>query len=301
MKTSRVPWLGIGSAVLGAAVGAAAALVMAAQVRPRVLHTPTRVPPEPLEPGARFPHDAFTPVLQAIVDEDGLVDYEALRHDPVGLYQCLAWAEAYSPRNTPDHFPTEADQFAFWLNTYNLLVLHAVLDSYPVGSILQVKPVGRVFYALRFPIGGQMFTLEEIEHGIIRPTFRDPRSHFALSPATLGGPRLRNEAYLPNRLEDQLADQTTRFLHDDTKVRVNVMDRVVEASPLFKWFSHDFTDWLRATAPDQPADLTAYLLPYLSDVGRTVVIDDNYPLRYTAYDWRLNISPRALRAAEEAA
>ncbi len=301
MKTSRVPWLGIGSAVLGAAVGAAAALVMAAQVRPRVLHTPTRVPPEPLNPDDPFPHEAFTAVLHAIVDDEGLVDYEALRHDPVGLYQCLAWAEAYSPRNTPGFFPADADRFAYWLNTYNMLVLHAVLDSYPVGSLLQVKPVGRVFYALRFPIGGQMLTLEEIEHGIIRPTFRDPRSHFALSPATLGGPCLRNEAYLPDRLEEQLEEQARRFMTDEEKVRVNVMDRVVEVSTIFKWFSHDFTDWLQAVAPDKPADVTAYILPYLSDVGRTVVIDDEYPLRYIGYDWRLNISPRALRAAEEAA
>jgi hypothetical protein len=297
----RVPWVGIGSAVLGVALGAATALVVAAKVRPRVLHTPTRVPPEPLQPGARFPHEAFTPVLQAVVDDDGLVDYEKLRHDPMGLYRFIAWIEAYSPLNTPDFFPVDADRFAYWLNAYNALALFAVLDAYPVSTILQVPPVGRVFYALRFLVGGQPMTLEEIEHGTIRPTFRDPRTHFALSPGTLGGPRLLAEAFLPERLDEQLDAQTLRFLSDDEKVRVDVMNRVLLVSPIFKWFGNDFTAWLREVAPDKPADLISYILPYLSDVGRTVVIDDNYPLRFRGYDWRLNISPRATRAMEEAA
>ncbi|HOS44057.1 MAG TPA: DUF547 domain-containing protein [Armatimonadota bacterium] len=299
--SNRIPWARIGATVAGAAVGAATALVVAAQLRPRVLHTPTRVPPEPLPPGARFPHEDFSPVLRAIVDEDGLVDYAALRRDPMGLYRFVAWIEAYSPQNTPAFFPADADRLAYWLNAYNALALLAVCDAYPVASILQVRPVGRVFYALRFPVGGTLMTLEEIEHGVIRPVFHDARTHFALSPAARGGPRLRREAYLPERLEEQLGDQMRRFLTDDEKVRVDVMNRALLVSPIFTWFADDFTTWLRDTAPDQPNDLITMMLPYLSDVGRTVVIDDNYPLRYRAYDWRLNASPRATETMQEAA
>jgi hypothetical protein len=301
MRTRRTPWGIVGAVTAGTALGVAAALAIQEQIRPRMLASPVPVPPEPLAPDLAFPHGLFTEVLRPIVDDMGLVDYEALLHDPTRLYRYVAWLEAYSPLNTPEHFPTDNDRFAYWLNAYNALVLFAVCQHYPVFSVLTMPPVGRFFYALRFNVGGRPMSLEDIEHGVLRPVFADPRIHFALATGTLGGPRLMTQAFLPEYLDEQLEDRATAFMHDPSKVRVDVETHSLLVSPLFLWFRDDFIAWTRAHAHAAQVSLVDYLLPYLSDIGRSLVESEHYVIRTFSFDWRLNRSPRGIQQIEEAA
>ena len=117
-----------------------------------------------------------------------------------------------------DGLAGERERFAFWANAYNLLAIKAVLDQYPTrsirdgGSLLQPiwkKKVGTV--------AGREYALDDIEHGILRREFKEPRVHFAIVCASLSCPDLRPEPFGAERLDAQLDEQTRAFLANPTK------------------------------------------------------------------------------------
>lgn len=244
----------------------------------------------PAVPGAAAADDfaAFGRVLERHVQAGAvagirthLVDYGALAAD--ADYQAAVSALAAAK---PDTLQGDAEKIAFWTNAYNLLAIKTVVDRYPVASIrdggnllfpIWKKDVGRV--------GGKEYSLDEIEHGILRRDFREPRVHMALVCASLSCPDLRREVYRADRLDEQLNDQAARFLANPTKgVRPESPARA-EVSSIFRWFGGDFAEaggvaaWIRAHAP-----------PALREqIGK--LTDDG--LSWLDYDWSLNDSARA--------
>ena len=123
---------------------------------------------------------------------------------------------------------TEEQRLAFWINAYNAFTIKAIIDHYPIkrsftlvgifyapsDSILQIKGV---WTKLQFRALGNMVTLEEIEHETLRKKFNEPRIHMAINCASISCPDLRNEAYTPEKLEEQLADASTNFVNNPDK------------------------------------------------------------------------------------
>lgn len=208
-----------------------------------------------------------------------LVRYADLRNDP--LYQQavkdLASADA-------EALATEAERFAFWINAYNLLAIKTVVEHYPIASI---RDVGGFFSPVwKQPAGivaGKPYSLDEIEHGILRPRFHDPRVHFAVVCASVSCPDLRAEAYTGSRLSEQLNDAARRFLENPAK-GVVVENGSVSVSSIFRWFGDDFETgggvlaFIRAEA--SPALVTE--LGNFKDSG----------LSWIDYDWSLNDAAR---------
>lgn len=175
-----------------------------------------------------------------------------------------------------------AEQLALWLNLYNALTLRVVLDAYPVASIKDVTLGGRAgsgpWRAKLVTVEGRALSLDDIEHGIVRPLFAEPRIHYAVNCAAVGCPSLWPEPFRAAALERQLDDAGRRFVADPRGVSVDTSGRVT-ASSLYNWFQADFggseravLDHLRGLAP-----------PALAE--RLAVADgiDAY-----AYDWALN-------------
>ena len=138
---------------------------------------------------------------------DGLnrVDYRgwaASTADRAALDSFIAAHEAARPSTL-----SRNDQFAFWANLYNAVTLDVVMDAYPVGSIRDIRPtllsIGP-WGAQRVTVEGRRLSLDDIEHRIMRPTFRDPRVHYAVNCASIGCPNLQREAFRGARLETQL-------------------------------------------------------------------------------------------------
>jgi hypothetical protein len=147
---------------------------------------------------------------------------------------------------------TEKQKIAFWINAYNAFTIKAIIDHYPIkrgfslvgifyapsNSILQIKGV---WTKLQFRAVGKMVTLEEIEHEILRKKFNEPRIHMAINCASISCPDLSSEAYTPDKLEEQLAQASVRFVNNPQKgVSVNQDNRKVKFSKIFKWFGEDF-------------------------------------------------------------
>ena len=251
-------------------------LLQACSVKPDLV-----LPAGDVQTPTTFDHSTFDTVLRTYVAADGLVDYEALAtSDALTPYlQVLAATD-------PSQLSDDA-QFAFWINAYNALTLKLIADNYPTRSILRLTPVGYIVPKVTTPfdvdvgyVGGEIRTLNEIEHEILRVRFEDPRLHFAIVCAAMSCPPLRTEAYVPERLDTQLADQGRSFLFDRSKNAVPVDAKTIRLSKIFDWFEEDFAD--------DKVGLQRFLAPYFEGTVREKLEAGAYEVDYTKYDWTLN-------------
>lgn len=135
------------------------------------------------------------------------------------------------------------EQKAYWINLYNALTVDVMLDHMPVSSIMDVAISPGLFS--RGPWGkklatveGQAMSLDDIEHRILRPIFRDPRVHYAVNCASLGCPNLQPTAFTAERLDAQLDDAARAYVNHPRGVTVK--DGKVVVSSIYIWFQEDF-------------------------------------------------------------
>lgn len=230
----------------------------------------------------RVDHGAFDRLLGEHVDAQGRVDYDAFQRAPeFGRYlELLA-------RTDPAELPAP-ERLALWINAYNaytiaLINRHDERESIrninrTLGFIKGKGPWGEPLAR----VGGRDYTLDEIEHGIIRERFREPRIHFALVCAARGCPPLRREAYTGARLNAQLDEQARRFLlREPSKNRVEVGERRVYLSRIFDWYGEDFGK--------SPAAIGRYLAGFHPPgPARELLLGGDFRIEHTPYDWSLN-------------
>jgi hypothetical protein len=167
-----------------------------------------------------------------------------------------------------------AEQMAFLINAYNAFTVEKVLTRYPdLASIRDFGIVfGNPFRDRFFSLLGEPFSLDRIEHEVLRKRYADPRIHYAVNCASVGCPMLREEAYVAVRLERQLDEQALRFLSDRTRNRVR--GGRLEVSRIFDWFREDF----------EPRE--TYFVRYAAALGLPPGAPP--PLAFLDYDWSLN-------------
>ena len=228
---------------------------------------------------------AWTRVLSDFA-RDGGVDYAALQDRPEELEAYLA-SLADMRAEDLDY----EDALAFWSNAYNAVVLKHVLDRYP--EIESVKEEDGFFDELTFPVAGAERTLDEIETA--GRDLGDPRVHFAVVCASTSCPDLFEEPFRGDRIDQQLAAVTRRFLADPNKgMRYDAATGTLSLSSIFKWYAGDFTGGSRVLAyfaRGGVADWVRGQLP--EEVARE--IGDAPKVRYLDYDWTLNDRPAAKR------
>lgn len=177
---------------------------------------------------------------------------------------------------------TKAEGLSFLINVYNALVIKKVLKKYPIPSILpKIFGIPNWLAFLRFfsqpvhQLNNQQVSLNDIEHKILRQQWQEPRIHFALVCAAVGCPLLRNEAYQPSLVYDQLEADAVRFINNPDKVRYDAQSKVLFCSQIFKWYEQDFLQHSNAIAD--------YIQPYLK-----TAINEPISIRYLPYNWQLN-------------
>lgn len=234
-------------------------------------------------------HSSFDHLLKQYVSKDGAVEYKGFLKDKVVFEEYLQLLS----NNPPDKTTwSESEQLAYWINAYNAFTIKLIIDNYPVASIKDIKKgipfVNGVWDLKFFKIGDQEMDLNEIEHGIIRTQFKEPRIHFAVNCASYSCPHLRNEAFVADRLEEQLVDQTRVFLADNRKNNLDSPDKIVLSS-IFKWYSTDFTNkgfFSRLFGGSgRSKKLIQFIQPY-TDLN----INKNATVEFMEYDWSLNDS-----------
>lgn len=166
------------------------------------------------------------------------------------------------------------EQMAFLINAYNAFAVEKILQRYP--DLRSIWDFGRIFgnpFRDRFfTLLGAPRSLDEVEHEVLRPRYKDPRVHYAVNCASVGCPMLREEAYVAVHLEEQLEEQAQRFLSDRSRNRYR--EGRLEVSKIFDWFKEDF----------EPRD--RYFARYHGMLGAPQGATP--PLSFLDYDWSLN-------------
>jgi hypothetical protein len=219
-------------------------------------------------------HDVWDKLTKKYVDKSGFVNYKGFKNDRAELNKYL---ELLSESSPSDKW-SRNEQMAFWINAYNAFTVDLILQHYPVSSIKDIGAAIKIPFVntpwdIKFiRIGGNKYDLNNLEHGILRKKFDDPRIHFAVNCASYSCPALRNEAYTAAKLDAQLDDAGRDFLRDPTKNKVSANNP--QLSKLFSWYKGDFT---------KKSSLITFLNKYSS-----VKINEKADIDYMKYDWTLN-------------
>ncbi|HDP79695.1 MAG TPA: DUF547 domain-containing protein [Spirochaetes bacterium] len=238
------------------------------------------------EQGVAARHGLYTAVLSDHV-KNGYVDYRALKAD-ARFEKYIAELDAADPAA----LPSREEKLAFWINVYNAHTLKLIIDNHPVKSISALHYGGSLALATalkktvwqthRFTVGGKAYTLDQVEHGILRPVFRDHRIHGAIVCAAVSCPTLRGEAYEAHRVNEQLDDQMRRFMADPSKNRYDAATGTLYLSKIFNWFEKDFTGGKKS--------IVEALVPYMPEAAAMAVRErgGKVNIKYLPYDWALN-------------
>jgi hypothetical protein len=174
------------------------------------------------------------------------------------------------------------EQFAFWVDLYNELTTKLVLDHYPVASIMQVSispglfsfgPWGRKLITLE----GEALSLDDIEHRILRPIWRDPRIHYAVNCAALGCPNLQPEAFTAANTEALLERAARDYVNHPRGAAVAGGELTV--SSIYVWYQADFGGTDRAVIEH---------LKHYAQPGLAAALAGATRLAHDRYDWTLN-------------
>ncbi|MEJ6079501.1 DUF547 domain-containing protein [Vibrio sp. 1-Bac 57] len=181
-------------------------------------------------------------------------------------------------------------QLAFLINAYNAWTVEFILTEYP--DLESIKDLGSLFsspWDKKFiPLLGKKISLNNIEHDLIRGSdrYNDPRIHFAVNCASIGCPALREEAYTADNLEQQLTQQTERFLTDTS--RNYIKGDSFYLSSIFKWYGDDFEVGFRGTKSIQSfIGLYAEALTLNTQQALTLKNQD-FNVKFLDYNWKLN-------------
>ncbi len=222
---------------------------------------------------ATVDHSLYAALLKKYV-QNGVADYRGFKNEEAKLDRYLKVLEKTATKDL-----SRNERFAFYINAYNAWTIKLILGGYP--GIKSIKDLGSIF---KSPwkkkvarIDGGIITLDQIEHDILRPGFKDPRMHFVVNCASKGCPPLRSEPYQADILERQLDEMTRAFINDSRRNRLE--GRTLYVSKIFKWFPEDFNN-----------DVVGFFLKYArKDLKKQ--LEDNkseIKVKYLDYDWSLN-------------
>lgn len=236
--------------------------------------------------------------LDAILDvyvRDGYVYYRALKQDRGKLDAYVASLAGVSVDGA-----ARDEQLAFWLNAYDAFVLRTVIDAYPIATRTKeypprsIRQIPGAFDRIPHRAAGRTVTLDEIEKRIL-PAFHDPRVYFAIGRGSVGGGRLRSEAFSAGRLEAQLAEVGAECAGRSECVQIDPDAGTLHASAIFSWREREFIDAYAGSAPAAFGDrspieraILGFVEPRLLTTEREFLAKNRFRVAFHPFDWRLN-------------
>ena len=222
-------------------------------------------------------HDAFDKLLAtyAIAADDGVnrIDYKNIKAKAAPeLKDYVKSLEAIKITEYP-----RDEQFAYWVNLYNAATLQAIVDNYPLESIKDIGLLGQGPWKDKFlNVEGKALSLDDIEHGILRPIWKDVRIHYAVNCASIGCPNLALKAYRANMLEAMLDDAARAYINHPRGFAS--IDGQLVASNIFEWYQ---SDW------GSEADVLAHARKYATG-DTAALLKSAKSIDAYDYDWSLN-------------
>ncbi|WP_145416011.1 DUF547 domain-containing protein [Planctomycetes bacterium K23_9] len=238
--------------------------------------TSTKVPIETID------HDSWNKLLATYVDLNGMVDYRAWKANVADRAALEQYLNTLSAANAAARAPKSV-KLAFWINAYNAVTVHGILREYPTSSIRNhtAKLFGyNIWKDLQLYVGGHPYSLETIEHKLLRK-MNEPRIHFAIVCASVGCPRLLNEAYVPAKLNEQLEANAKDFFSRKRNFQHDVSAGQFRLSEILDWFGEDFGD-------DQASQLKSIANWLPNPAAQNAAMHHSVRVVFIDYNWNLN-------------
>jgi len=175
-----------------------------------------------------------------------------------------------------------SEQLAYWINLYNAVTVDIVLAHYPVKSIRDID-ISPGFFAdgpwgkKIIRVNNEELSLNDVEHRILRPVWKDARIHFAVNCASIGCPNLNQQAFLAETIDEQLNSAARSYIAHPRGVKIT--DDGVIVSSIFSWFQQDFGE--------TEEDVIRYIKKY-AKTNKASSLDGIQFFYDDEYDWSLN-------------
>jgi len=225
-----------------------------------------------------FDHSQFDQILQAYVDDEGLVDYNAIAKDT----RFQNYMERIKTAETDEM--TVDGRLAFWINAYNAVTIDKVIKWKPKKSVRETAIRGlwtstKFFTSREHVVAGKQLSQDDIEHEILRKQLKDPRIHFAIVCASSSCPKLARFAFSEEQVQRQLEEATRKYINSDRGTRIDYAENTLYLSKLFDWFAGDFKN--------ASGSVLAFIKPYLEPDALTF-LERKPKIEYLRYNWALN-------------
>ena len=232
----------------------------------------------PLASATTFDYAKFDQILKTYVDDQGLVDYNAMAKDP----RFQDTIESLKSVNTDKMTPNA--RLAFWINAYNAVTLDKVIKWKPKNSVRETLIPGlwtstKFFTSREHFVAGRQLSQDDIEHEILRKQLNDPRIHFAIVCASSSCPKLARFAFTEENVQRQLEAETRKYINSSRGVRIDRAENTLYLSKVFDWFASDFKN--------KSGSVLAFIKPYL-DEDAMAFLERKPKISYIHYNWALN-------------
>jgi hypothetical protein len=224
-----------------------------------------------------------------------VVDYTALKEHRAALSKVMAeFARATSDQ---ERGWSRNQRLAFWINAYNLFTLRAIVDHYPIRSPLltwqprnSIRQIDGVWTKLTWQAAGRTLTLDDIEHKILRPEFKEPRVHFAINCASVGCPPLAAVPYGAATLDGQLDAAARGYLARAQGLQIR--GDTLSVSRILEWYGEDFVASFAPDAAGKPDRLERVARAVVARFGPPAAVEmarkPSTRIKFLDYDWSLN-------------
>ncbi len=208
-------------------------------------------------------HSVFNQLLSKYVSNSGNVNYSGFKGSQSQLKNYIDDVVT----NSPESSWGRNEKLAYWMNLYNAVTINLILDNLPLSSITDLDG-GKPWDVKRVTVDGNSYSLNDIEHKIIRPRFKDPRIHFAVNCAAKSCPPIAPKAFTAGNVNSELDRLTKKFVNSSAnKISANSMS----ISKIFEWYAEDF------------GDIKSYINKYSN-----TQVSAGADVSYIDYDWALN-------------
>ena len=227
-------------------------------------------------------HSSWNTLLQKFVNSRGMVNYKSWKSSKgdVGvLDNYLNHLSSAQPKTKT----SRKAKLAFWINAYNALTIKGILQVYPTKSIRDHTPKVfgfNIWEDLYIWVGGKKYNLETIEHKILRK-MGEPKIHVAIVCASIGCPRLMNEAFTAENVNKNLNRNMFHFFKQKQNFRHNAATNTFELSAILDWFKEDF-------GSNQAERLKAIAKYLPTEEAKAAALSGQVKISYLGYNWKIN-------------
>ncbi|QDU34175.1 hypothetical protein KS4_22370 [Poriferisphaera corsica] len=221
--------------------------------------------------------DGYNDLLEGNVDKDGWINYSGIQEEQDKLRDYIS-----SLANIDMSALDRDHQLATYINAYNAFTLMLILEYWDNGKLQSIFdiPENRRWDDVRWQVGANTYSLNQIEHTLIRPVFNEPRIHFALVCAAYSCPPLRNEVYDSTMIEDQLNSQA-QYVHDHKRwYQYDANQKKVMLTKLYEWYATDFEINVQG--------ILYFIAQYRPEIATLLNNGEEPEIQWIPYDWRLN-------------